>query len=393
MRPLRLVREGTKFDFLGKRKLALVLSTFINVAAVVLMVVVGLNFGIDFRGGVVVEVKTNGPADLAAMRTTVGALHLGDVSLQEFGAPDVVLVRVQRQESSEACFRGAIINLNKVRDGGYELRKAAVAPDRVDLDIKGPVNVDLKTLAGGLQIDEKSVKTGADNIVLGLSRSQSDEWCQQVAIKTVENGLGKGYQIRRTESVGPKVGGELVQTGIIAVLVTLFGIVIYVWIRFEWQFALGALIALTHDVLTTLGVFAVTQIDFNLASLAAVLTVAGYSINDTVVVFDRVRENLRKYKKMPLVELLNLSINEMLARTIMTSGTTFLAVLALALFGGPVILGFSVAMLWGVIVGTYSSIWMACAILVYTGMRADRLRGVERQKPVNQPTAPVIRPE
>jgi preprotein translocase subunit SecF len=302
-------------------------------------------------------------------------------------------VRVQRQESGEACFRGAVANLNKAREGGYELRKAAVTPDRVDIDIKGPVNVDAKTLAGGLQIDEKSVKTGADNIVLGLSRSQSDEWCQQVAIKTVENGLGKGYQIRRTESVGPKVGGELVETGIIAVLVTLFGIVIYVWIRFEWQFALGALIALTHDVLTTLGVFAVTQIDFNLASLAAVLTVAGYSINDTVVVFDRVRENLRKYKRMPLVELLNLSINEMLARTIMTSGTTFLAVLALALFGGPVILGFSVAMLWGVIVGTYSSVWIACAILVYTGMRADRLRGVERDKPVNQPTAPVIRSE
>jgi preprotein translocase subunit SecF len=228
----------------------------------------------------------------------------------------------------------------------------------------------ITALSGAIGLpSERMLRAEEGGGVIAMDRSQADEWCQQVAIKTVEAALGEGYIERRTESVGPKVGSELVQTGIIAGLVTIAGILIYIWFRFEWQFAVGALIALAHDVLTTLGLFALTQIEFNLASLAAVLTIAGYSVNDTVVVFDRVRENMRKYKKMPLLDLLNLSLNDTLSRTIMTASTTFLAVLALVLLGGPVIQGFSVAMLWGVVVGTYSSIWMACAMLVYTGVR------------------------
>jgi preprotein translocase subunit SecF len=195
-----------------------------------------------------------------------------------------------------------------------------------------------------------------------------------VAILVAKDALAGSYDFRRTESVGPKVGGELLTTGIISVGLTLLAIAIYVWVRFEWQFGVAALIALLHDVLTTIGMFAVTQLEFNLTALAAVLTIAGYSINDTVVVFDRVRENLRRYKKLSLIDLLNVSTNETLARTLMTSGTVALAVLALVLFAGPVLYSFSIAMLWGVIVGTYSSIWVANAGLVYMNFRPDRVR-------------------
>ncbi len=164
------------------------------------------------------------------------------------------------------------------------------------------------------------------------------------------------------------------QSGILAVIATMAAIAIYVWFRFEWQFAIGALIAMLHDVISTLGLFVLLQLDFSLTALAAVLTIAGYSINDTVVIFDRVRENMRRYKKLGLIELLNISVNETLSRTLMTSGTVFVAVLALVLFGGPVLYSFSVAMLWGVIVGTYSSIWVACAGLVYLNLRPEQLR-------------------
>ena len=203
---------------------------------------------------------------------------------------------------------------------------------------------------------------------------------QQVAIKLVEDAIGSKYELRGTESVGPKIGAELMHTGIWAVLATLGAIAVYVWVRFEWQFGVGALIALLHDVISTIGIFVLFRLDFSLTALAALLTIAGYSINDTVVIFDRVRENMRRYKKMGLVELLNFSINETLARTLMTSGTVFVAVLALVLFGGPVLYSFSIAMLWGVIVGTYSSIWIACAGLVYLNLRPEQLRAADDEK-------------
>jgi preprotein translocase subunit SecF len=372
-RPLHLIPHGTKFNFMRPRLWALGLSTFMNIASIVLVFTVGFNLGIDFKGGVLLEVQTPGKADLAAIRETVGKLDLGDVALQEFGQDNVVLIRVQRQEAGQSCFANAIAVANKTAGGGYTLREVKMDGANAQVRIATPqplTGQSITTLAGAMGLpSERLLRAEEGGGIIAMERTQANEWCQQVAIKTVEAALGQGYVERRTESVGPKVGSELVQTGLIAGVVTILGILIYIWFRFEWQFAVGALIALAHDVLTTLGLFALTQIEFNLASLAAVLTIAGYSVNDTVVVFDRVRENMRKFKKMPLIDLLNLSLNDTLSRTIMTAGTTFLAVLALVLLGGPVIQGFSIAMLWGVIVGTYSSIWMACAMLVYTGVR------------------------
>ena len=227
----------------------------------------------------------------------------------------------------------------------------------------------------GLTVQERQLPRGTVNTAkIDMTPEQQAEWCQQVAIKLVEDVIGDKYELRGTESVGPKIGEELMQSGILAVIATMAAIAIYVWFRFEWQFAIGALIAMLHDVISTLGIFVLLQLDFSLTALAAVLTIAGYSINDTVVIFDRVRENMRRYKKLGLIELLNLSINETLSRTLMTSSTVFVAVLALVLFGGPVLYSFSVAMLWGVIVGTYSSIWVACAGLVYLKLRPEQLR-------------------
>ncbi len=227
----------------------------------------------------------------------------------------------------------------------------------------------------GLTVLERELpRSNANTAKIDMTPEQRAEWCQQVAIKVVDDAISDKYDIRGTESVGPKIGSELMHSGVIAVLATLGAIAIYMWFRFEWQFGLGALISMLHDVISTIGIFVLFRIDFSLTALAAVLTIAGYSINDTVVVFDRVRENLRRYKKMSLIELLNFSINETLQRTLMTSVTVFVAVLALVIFGGPVLYSFSIAMLWGVIVGTYSSIWIACAGLVFMKLRPEQLR-------------------
>ena len=297
MKVLRLIPDNTKVAFMEKRRIALVLSTVLVVASLALFFGRGLNLGIDFLGGILLEVKTSGPADLGGLRQKIGGLDLGDVSLQEFGAPDTVLIRVQRQE------------------GGDDAQKLAV--DK----IKGAL--------GG-----------------------------QVA------------EYRRTEFVGPTVGAELQEAAFFAVIAAVGAILLYIWFRFEWQFGVGAVIALTHDVITTIGLFSLLQLDFNVATVAAILTIAGYSINDTVVVFDRVRENMRRYKRLPLPELFNRSINETLSRTVMTSLTTLVALLALFVFGGEVIRGFTIALIWGIFVGTYSSIALAVPLLMY--FRIDR---------------------
>jgi preprotein translocase subunit SecF len=260
----------------------------------------GLNFGIDFRGGILIEVRVPGEAaDLGAMRATLGGLRLGEVALQEFGAPNDVLIRVQRQE------------------GGEEAQQAAVSAVRTVLD----------------------------------------------------ESFGEDISYRRVEFVGPKVSSELLWAGTQAVLYSILAILAYVWFRFEWQYAIGAIVALVHDTLTTIGMFALLGLEFNLASVAALLTIVGYSLNDTVVIYDRVRENLRKYKAMPMTELLDRSINDTLARTVMTSGTTLVALLALAIFGGPVIRGFVIAMIWGVLIGTFSTVYIATPILVHFHLR------------------------
>ena len=296
MRLVSLVPTGTKIDFMRHRNIALFGSGVLAALSVVLFLVLGLNYGIDFRGGILVEVRTQGPADLGQLRSRLSELDLGEVQLQGFGAATDVLIRVERQ--------------------------------------------------------------------------QGDEKEQLRAVEVIKRALGPGMNYRRVEFVGPKVGGELIQAGITAVVLALIIILVYIWFRFEWQFGIGAVIALIHDVVLTIGIFSILGLEFNLSTVAAILTIAGYSINDTVVVYDRVRENLRKYKKMDLQSLLNLSINETLSRTLLTSVTTLLALLALFFFGGQVIKGFGFAMIWGVVVGTYSSIWVAVSLLLR--MKLDR---------------------
>ena len=295
MRPLRLVPRDTRIRFVALTRLFIAVSLAAVVASAGLFLVRGLNLGIDFLGGTMIEVQTPGPADLGRMRGVLGGLGLGEVALQEFGAPDDVLIRVARQPGGEKAQMKAV-----------EVVKQALA------------------------------------------------------------GMGGGaMRYRRVEFVGPKVSGELVEAGIIAVISAVFAMLVYIWFRFEWQFSIGAVLALIHDVALTIGMFSLTAIEFNLASIAAILTIVGYSINDTVVVYDRVRENLRKYKAMPMGDLLDLSINQTLSRTTMTSLTTLLALFALYFFGGEVIAGFTFAMIWGVVVGTYSSIFIAAPLLLW----------------------------
>ncbi|MCB1520893.1 MAG: protein translocase subunit SecF [Hyphomicrobiaceae bacterium] len=279
------------------------ISVAIAVLAAALLMTKGLNFGIDFKGGSLFEVRqTSGPLDIAKLRDKLGGLGLGDVQIQGLDIPGEALIRVELQKS----------------EPGDKAEKA-----------------------------------------------------QQAVEQKVRGALGDGFEFRRTEIVGPAVSGELKEAGIIAVLCAVVGILFYIWFRFEWQFGVAAILALVHDITITLGVFALIGLDFGLSEVAALLTLAGYSINDTVVVFDRIRENLRRYKKMPLVELMNQSINETLSRTVVTSGTTFVAVLALYVFGTEVIRGFSFAMLFGILIGTWSSIFVATPFLLWIGVKRD----------------------
>jgi preprotein translocase SecF subunit len=287
---LKLVPSDTSINFLKHRRIALIFSLFLVASSIGLFVVKGLNLGIDFKGGILIEARnTTGPADISGLRADLGQLGLGDISLQEFGAPTDVLVRVQRQEG--------------------------------------------------------------------------DEGAQIAAIAAISSTLGDSYDIRRTEFVGPTVGAELAEKGMLAVACALLAIMVYIWFRFEWQFSIAAILALAHDVLSTVGLFALTDFEFNLATVAAILTIAGYSINDTVVVFDRVRENLRRYKSYEIEDIINKSLNETLSRTVMTSFTTLLALLAITIFGGAVLRDFALAMIWGVLIGTYSSVFVAVGFL------------------------------
>lgn len=297
-KPLEFIPQNTKFRFVSMFKLWFGLSSALMILTVVLLFTAGLNFGIDFRGGTLIELRTTkGPADMKLLREQLSALHLGEMQIQEFGGPDLVLVRVAEQPGGEQA--------------------------------------------------------------------------QQLAQAKIKGALGDGVEIRRTEVVGGTVSGELLQNAVIAVLLTCAGIFVYVWLRFEWQFGLGAVVALFHDVFITVGVFSALQIDFDLTIVAALLTILGYSINDTVVIYDRIRENLRKYKKKPLEEIIDLSVNETLSRTIMTVSTTLLALLALYIFGGEVIRGFTFAMLFGVVFGTYSSVFIAAPFIVLLGVKRD----------------------
>jgi len=301
MKGIRLVPDETKIDFIGQRFIAFVLSAVLLVASVYFIATKGLNFGIDFTGGTLVEIRIEEAPDLSQMRNDLNGLGLGAISIQEFGAPEDLLIRLPQQ-------------------GGAEEQKAAI-----------------ETLRGAL-----------------------DE---------VYGDTEMGVDYRRIEFVGPQVGEELKQQGALAVLFSLAGILAYVWFRFEWQFGVASIVALLHDAVLTIGLFAFTQMEFNLSTVAAILMIAGYSINDTVVVFDRIREKLRKYKKMPLDELFNFAINKTLARTLMTSVTTLLALVGLYVFGGEVIRGFIYALIFGILIGTYSSVFVAAPVLQVFGVK------------------------
>ena len=296
---LKLVPAETKIDFIRLHIASFIVSASLVVASLGLFFTQGLNFGIDFKGGTLIEIGTNGPADIADLRDIIGSLDLGEVQIQEFGSPEDVLIRVGEK---------------------------ADATDN------------------------------AENLS---------------AVDQIRIALPQDVTFRRVEVVGPQISGELVRAGFLAVTVAIGLMLFYIWLRFEWQFSVGAVLALIHDIILTIGVFCLIQLEFNLSIIAAILTIVGYSMNDTVVVYDRVRENLRRFKKMPLSELANLSINSTLSRTVMTSVTTLLALFSLYILGGEVIRGFTLAMIWGVFVGTYSSIFIAAPVLMYLGVKRD----------------------
>ena len=303
---LRLVPKNPTWDFFKNANLWVLISGVLVVASVVLSMTVGMNFGIDFRGGTTIRTESTQAVVVGAYRDALSQLDLGDVSISEVFDPTfaenqhVSMIRIQAQEGTEAADSAMI-----------------------------------ETVRGALQSVVSDIKFVS------------------------------------VESVGPKVSGELIQTAFLAVLLAIAAVLFYIWLRFEWQFALGAVVALIHDVVLTIGVFSALQIKFDLAIIAALLTIVGYSLNDTVVVFDRVRENLRKYKKLVLAEVLNLSINETLSRTMMTSVTTLIALVSLLVLGGDVIRGFVFAMTWGIIVGTYSSVFVASTVLLRLGVKRD----------------------
>lgn len=337
MKTLKFIPEGTKINFLGGRKPAYAISIFLGIASLVLLFTQGLNFGIDFRGGILIEFSTVEPVDLDDLRSDLAELGYGDIAIQEFGAANDVLVRVESQPGDAEAQRAIQDN---VKDRLRGLFAAPMElPDGFNLQAASPEELD--ALVGSKVYD-----VNQEQILTGIS-------------------------FRRVELVGPKVSGELINAGILAITLAIGAVLIYIWFRFEWQFGVGAVVALVHDVILTIGFFALTQLEFNLSIIAAILTIVGYSLNDTVVVYDRVRENLRRYRKVPLVDLFNNSINEVLARTIMTSLTTLLALLALFFFGGTVIQGFTAAMIWGVFVGTYSSTFVAVPFLLVLNLRRE----------------------
>ena len=294
---IQFIPPDTKIDFVGYRTITWVISALLTVLPIFLVWHHGLNMGIDFQGGTLIEIQTKqSPADLAEIRSKVGHLGLGEVQIQEFGAANAVLIRIA---------------------------------------------------------------------------SQPTEQEQQQSIAKVKEALGEAVEYRRVEIVGPTISGELIASGILAVVVAMIGILIYVWFRFEWQFGVAAIASLVHDITATIGLYAILQLEFNVSSIAAILTIIGYSLNDKVVIFDRVRENLRKYKRMPLVQLLDLSINETLSRSVLTHVTTFLAMLPFLFFGGEAIFGFALAMIFGIVITTYSSIFVASPMQLILGVKRD----------------------
>lgn len=303
MRIFSWVTKDTNIDFMKYRKIGYALSIAMVIFSIACIAFKGFNYGIDFSGGILIEIKSPEKIDMEAVRNRLAQVNLDEVNLQAIGENgDEMMIRAQ----------------TKI-------------------------------------VDEKA---------------------QMQAVNAIKEVLGNQYDYRRVELVGPQVGGELKKAGVIASLIAVLAITLYIWFRFEWQFALGAMVGLIHDIITTVGLLSLFNFDISLTTVAAVLTLAGYSVNDTVVNYDRIRENLRKYKKMPQYELLNKSINDIFSRTILTGLTTLLAALALFAFGGDTLRSFSFTIVWGVIVGTYSSIYVSSTLLNLFNLRANQ--GVEK---------------
>ncbi|MCC2096273.1 MAG: protein translocase subunit SecF [Hyphomicrobiales bacterium] len=300
MMRLRLAPDNLNFSFMRFRHVSYPFSAMLSILSVVLFLSIGLNYGIDFSGGTLLELRAkSGKAELSELRSLGEKLSLGELEVQAFGNGQDVSVRVRLQP------------------GGDE--------------------------------------------------------AQQAAVQKLQAAVQDKYEVRRSEVVGPRISGELVQAGTIGVVLSIIAVLIYLWFRFEWQLAIAAVIATMHDLLMTLGFFSITQLEFNITSIAAILTIVGVSLNETVVVLDRIREMMRKYRRMPIDELIDVSINAVLARTIMTTSTTVMALLALVIFGGHVIQSFSYAMMFGILAGVYSSVFICSPILIYLGMRGEML--------------------
>ncbi|MBH87618.1 MAG: protein translocase subunit SecF [Pelagibacterales bacterium] len=302
MQVLRLISDNTTIKFIRLKTFSFSLSAIFSILAILSVLLIGLNFGIDFKGGILLEVRTDKKISISDIRREVSNLDIGEVSIQDFGVKSDYLIRVERQSGSDDA--------------------------------------------------------------------------QQIAVEALKGVLSKAFnndiEYRRLEYVGPTVSKDLISDGVMAIFFAIIAMLAYIWFRFELPFAIGAIAALLHDIILTLGVFSILGLEFNLSTVAAILLIIGYSMNDTVVVYDRIRENLRKFKKMELKELLDKSINETLSRTINTTITTMLALGALYLIGGQIISDFAFAMLWGIIVGTYSSIFIASTILVYLNIRRNK---------------------
>ena len=298
MKSIRWIKKDLKVNFLNIKNIATIISIIALVSSVFFILFKNLNFGIDFKGGTLIEIKKDHDLTISNIRSQLSDLGLGDIQIQTFGSADVVLIRI---ENSSDLISNADMN----------------------------------------------------------------------SINIIKTNLGSKIEIQRTEIVGPKVSSELVQKGLMAIIVAVILMLFYIWVRFEWQFSIGAVIALIHDVIITIGIFSFFQIEFNLSIIAALLTIIGYSMNDTVVVYDRIRENLRKYKSLEIYQLINQSLNETMSRTVLTSFTTLVALFSLYFLGGEVLKGFTLAMIIGVFIGTYSSIFIASQIILYLNVKRD----------------------
>lgn len=298
----RFIPDDTKFPFMRFRSVSFPFSALLSVLTVLVFFGIGVNFGIDFKGGTLVEIQAKAErANIEDIRAKANALNFGAVEVQEFGTPREILLRVELQEAATPA---------------------------------------------------------------------EQERAQQNVVTRLKETFANDYEFRRVEVVGPRVSNELVQNGTIGVIVGILGVLIYLWFRFEWQFAVGAVVATLHDIVLTIGFFVVMQLTFDMTSIAVILTILGYSLNDTVVVYDRIREMFRKYKKLNLADVIDVAINSTLSRTVITATTTFLAMLAMAIFGGEVLRSFSLAMLFGIVIGTYSSIFIAAPMLIYLGLKS-----------------------